>query len=65
MELLKLNVQLFPDDGNLWDSPGEAYFTYKQKDNAIVSFQKALALKSEENCRWCEDSSKRLNELNN
>jgi len=31
MELFKLNVQLFPGDGNLWDSLGEAYLKYGEK----------------------------------
>lgn len=63
LELLKLNVREFPDDGNLWDSLGEAYFTYRQDKNAIKSFQKALDLAPEENCHWCENSSSKLEKL--
>ena len=25
LELFKINVQLYPDDGNLWDSLGDGY----------------------------------------
>lgn len=61
--LLKLNVNLFADDGNLWDSLGEAYFLTKDKDNAITCFEKALELKPENNCYWCENATNRLQEL--
>jgi CubicO group peptidase (beta-lactamase class C family) len=44
MELFKLNVQLFPEDGNLWDSLGEAYLKYGEKEQAIQSYTKAVAL---------------------
>lgn len=63
IELLKLNVSLFPNDGNLWDSLGEGYYILKDKDNAINSFQKALELKTDTICYWCDNSSKRLKEL--
>ncbi|MEA3445920.1 MAG: serine hydrolase [Bacteroidota bacterium] len=65
IELLKLNVSLFPNDGNLWDSLGEGYYLLKDKDNAITSFQKALELKTDANCYWCDNSSERLKELLN
>jgi len=61
--LLKLNTSLFPADGNLWDSLGEGYYIINDKENAIESFEKALELKSEENCHWCENSTKRLLQL--
>lgn len=58
---LKLNVKLFPEDGNLWDSLGEAYFRYQQKDEAMNSFKKALILgKSSENCHWCENAQDKI-----
>ena len=65
IELLKLNVSLFPNDGNLWDSLGEGYYLLNDKDNAIESFKKAIELKPESNCYWCENSTKRLQELIN
>ena len=62
--LLKLNVELFPDDGNLWDSLGEAYKKRGEKELAIQSFEKALLLKPEGKCSWCANSRMLLNELN-
>ncbi len=56
LELLKLNVKLFPKDGNLWDSLGEAYLKYNQKEKAIHSYTKAVELGN-------EASIKTLNEL--
>ena len=47
LELFKLNVQYFPEDGNLWDSLGEAYLKYGQKDEAIKSYSKAVNMGSE------------------
>ena len=56
IELFKLNVKLFPEDGNLWDSLGEAYLKYNQKEKAIKCYKKAVELGS-------EGSMKTLNEL--
>ncbi|WP_052143777.1 serine hydrolase domain-containing protein [Wocania ichthyoenteri] len=56
LELFKLNVKLFPEDGNLWDSLGEAYLKYDKKEEALMSYTKAVELGS-------EDSKKTLNEL--
>lgn len=47
LELFKLNVKLFPEDGNLWDSLGEAYLKYNQKEKAIKSYTTAVELGSE------------------
>jgi CubicO group peptidase (beta-lactamase class C family) len=58
LELFSLNVQLFPDDGNLWDSLGEAYLKYGRKEEAIKSYQKAVKLGN-------ESSSKQLQKLLN
>lgn len=44
LELFKINVQRFPEDGNLWDSLGDAYIANKQKNKAIESYQKAVEL---------------------
>jgi len=56
LELFKLNVKLFPEDGNLWDSLGEAYLKYDKKEEAIKSYTKAVELGS-------EASKKALDEL--
>lgn len=61
--LLKLNTDLFPDDGNLWDSLGEGYYILKDGENAIKSFKKALELQPATNCHWCENSTSRLEQL--
>ena len=63
LELYKLNVQLFPDDGNLWDSLGEGYIKTEQKEQAIMSFKKALKLAPEENCHWCGNAREKINNL--
>jgi tetratricopeptide (TPR) repeat protein len=47
LELFKLNVKLFPKDGNLWDSLGEAYLKYDKVEDAIKSYIKAVELGSE------------------
>lgn len=56
LELFKLNVKLFPEDGNLWDSLGEAYLKYDKKEEAIKSYTKAVKLGN-------KGSTKTLNEL--
>tara|TARA_E500000318_G_scaffold104362_1_gene110256 strand:+ start:535 stop:1416 length:882 start_codon:yes stop_codon:yes gene_type:complete len=63
--LLKLNTDLFPEDGNLWDSLGEGYYLLNDKPNAIKSFKKAIELKPGANCYWCENSRKKLDEIKN
>ena len=47
LELFKLNVKLFPEDGNLWDSLGEAYLKYDKEEEAVKSYSKAVELGSE------------------
>ncbi len=44
VELFKMNVQLYPDDGNLWDSLGDGYLANNLKEEAIKSYQKAIKL---------------------
>jgi CubicO group peptidase (beta-lactamase class C family) len=65
LEILKLNTQLFPNDGNLWDSLGEAYLKYNQSENAIKAFTKALQLAPEDNCHWCDNAQAKLKTLKN
>ena len=48
--LLLLNVDLFRDDGNLWDSLGEAYFVSGQYAQAKQAFTQAIERKPAENC---------------
>ena len=63
LELYKLNVQLFPDDGNLWDSLGEGYLKAENKELALMSFKTALKLAPEENCQWCQNATERVEKL--
>lgn len=44
LELFKINVQLHPDEGNLWDSLGDGYRENNRKEDAIKSYQKAIEL---------------------
>ncbi len=58
LELFKKNVELYPDDGNLWDSLGDGYKANNLKDDAIKSYQKAIEL-------GYKDSQSKLAELKN
>lgn len=42
--VFKENVRLFPNNANSWDSLGEAYFTNRDKENAMQCYHKALEL---------------------
>ena len=44
LEIFKINVHLYPNDGNLWDSLGDGYKANSMKGNAIKSYQKAIKL---------------------
>jgi tetratricopeptide (TPR) repeat protein len=56
LELFKLNIEQYPDDGNLWDSLGDGYKANNLKEGAIKSYQKAIEL-------GYKDSQKKLTEL--
>ena len=56
LELFKKNVQLYPEDGNLWDSLGDGYKANNLKEDAIKSYQKAIDL-------GFKDSQEKLTEL--
>ena len=56
LELLKINVSRYPNDGNLWDSLGDGYKANNLKEDAIKSYQKAIEL-------GYKDSQKKLTEL--
>jgi CubicO group peptidase (beta-lactamase class C family) len=62
--LFKLNIKLFPGDGNLWDSLGEGYLAKGDKAAAIVSYQKSLDLAPNERCDWCANAKEKLTTLN-
>lgn len=56
LEFFKINVQLYPEDGNLWDSLGDGYKANNLKEDAIKSYQKAIEL-------GFSDSQEKLTEL--
>jgi tetratricopeptide (TPR) repeat protein len=56
LELFKVNVQIYPNDCNLWDSLGDGYKANDLKKDAIKSYQKAIEL-------GYKDSQKKLIEL--
>ena len=61
--LLLLNVELYGDDGNLWDSLGEAYYVSQHYEQAKQAFNQAIKRRPAENCFWCENSHARLQQL--
>jgi tetratricopeptide (TPR) repeat protein len=44
IEIFKLNVEMFPDKSNPYDSLGEAYLADGQKDLALVNYKKSVEL---------------------
>lgn len=54
--LFKKNIELYPNDGNLWDSLGDGYKANNQKEEAIQSYKKAIEL-------GYNGSQEKLNEL--
>jgi len=44
IEVFKLNVALFPDSFNVYDSLGEAYMVVGEKELAIKNYKKSLEL---------------------
>jgi tetratricopeptide (TPR) repeat protein len=57
-ELLKLNVQVFPNSSNAYDSLGEAYMKAGQKQLAIDNYKKSLELDPEN-----DNAEEKLKEL--
>jgi len=56
VELFKLNVELFPEIGSLWDSLGDGYLAVGNQEEARTSFQRALA-------QGHTESAEKLNDL--
>lgn len=44
LKFFQLNVKLFPEDANLWDSLGEVHFELGENKKALAYYQKALAM---------------------
>ena len=49
LEVFRLNVSLFPDSWNVYDSYGEALLANGDDDAAISNYRKALKLNPESN----------------
>ena len=58
--LFKLNIELFPDRGNLWESLGEGYLAADDKAQALASYQKSLDLAPSEDCSWCANAKEKI-----
>ena len=43
-KIFQLNVKLFPEDANVWDSLGEVHFELDEHEKALMSYKKALEL---------------------
>lgn len=44
IEVFKLNVQYYPESGNVYDSLGEAYAEAGDKENAILNYKKSIEI---------------------
>ncbi len=44
LEVLKLNVEMFPDSFNVYDSIGEVYLAKGDKENALLNYKKSVEL---------------------
>jgi len=44
IEILKLNVEMFPQSANVYDSLGEAYMAHNDKELSIANYKKSLEL---------------------
>ena len=49
IEVFKLNVEVFPQSSNVYDSLGEAYKKNDDKQKAILNYNKSLKLNPENN----------------
>lgn len=49
LEVFKINVALYPNNSNVYDSLGEAYLLQKDTLNAEINFRKALSINPENN----------------
>ena len=63
LDFFKENTVRFPKSSNAWDSLGEAYLTYKDYENAIVCYKKAVELGEQVNHRSLEIYKKNLKKV--
>jgi tetratricopeptide (TPR) repeat protein len=52
IEVFKLNVELFPESFNVYDSLGEAFMKSGDNKNAIKNYQQSLKLNPDNNNAW-------------
>lgn len=63
LAIARLNCDLFPNDGNIWDTLGEVYMASNRDEDAIKSYRKALELKPKEDCFYCENALEQIEKL--
>lgn len=63
ISVFSTNTKLFPADGNLQDSLGEAYLKAGLLKLAVKSFDRAIELGAKNDCDWCENSQTKLSEI--
>ncbi|AXR05026.1 serine hydrolase domain-containing protein [Salinimonas sediminis] len=63
ISVLKLNVERFAEDGNLWDSLGEAQLAAGHLEAAKQSFVKALVKAPQTQCYWCANAQDKLQHI--
>lgn len=63
LEFFIENTVRFPNSSNAWDSLGEAYLTYKEYENAIACYTKAVELGEQVNHRSLEIYKKNLEKV--
>ena len=56
--IAELNVELFPNDGNIWDSLGQVYYNDDNLEKALMAYKKASSLDSEN--AYAKDMVKKL-----
>ncbi|MFZ0803211.1 MAG: tetratricopeptide repeat protein [Terriglobales bacterium] len=59
IRIFQLNVEAYPQSGNVYDSLGEAYLDDGNKPQAIVNYRRSLALNPKN--RGAADLLRRLN----
>jgi CubicO group peptidase (beta-lactamase class C family) len=63
LELLKLNVKLFPNDGQLWYRLAQGYMRLEQNSLALDSFKKSVKLAQDKECSWCDNANDNIKKL--
>jgi len=58
--LFKLNIELFPGRGFLWESLGESYRAKGDRAQAINSYQTSLDIAPKEGCFWCANAREQI-----